>query len=137
LKNSFRGVSATKFVRKLLNVRSPKTLEFVEITALVPFSTPTGVSATLRLLFARQAKGKRKLVLGRFHNKHQIGNTSTHHGARIREIWFGSTCISKNTLAADPAWARVTRLLQAHDSACLQLILSLQHRQSSFFHGAA
>jgi hypothetical protein len=30
------------------------------------FSTPTGVIATLRLLFARQAKGKRKLVLWRF-----------------------------------------------------------------------
>jgi hypothetical protein len=43
LKNSFRGVSTTKFVRELLNVRSPKTLEFAEITALVPFSTATPV----------------------------------------------------------------------------------------------
>src|SRR6266705_5198294 len=42
LKNSFQGISITKFVRKLLNVRSPQTLEFAEITALVPFSTPTG-----------------------------------------------------------------------------------------------
>jgi len=33
--------STTKFVRKLLNVRSPYTLEFAEITALVPFSTAT------------------------------------------------------------------------------------------------
>jgi len=41
LKNSFQGISITKFVRKLLNVRSPQTLEFAEITALVPFSTPT------------------------------------------------------------------------------------------------
>ena len=38
LKNSFQGISITKFVRKLLNVRS-QTLEFAEITALVPFST--------------------------------------------------------------------------------------------------
>ena len=45
LKNSFQGISITKFVRKLLNVRSPQTLEFAEITALVPFSTPTGDNA--------------------------------------------------------------------------------------------
>jgi hypothetical protein len=58
LKNSFRGVSATKFVRKLLNVRSPKTLEFAEITALVPFSTPTGVHVT----FAKTGTARLKLV---------------------------------------------------------------------------
>src|SRR5437879_12637015 len=46
LKNSFQGISITKFVRKLLNVRSPQTLEFAEITALVPFSTPTAISPT-------------------------------------------------------------------------------------------
>jgi hypothetical protein len=40
-----------------LNVRSPQTLKSTEITALVPFSTATGVLTTLRLLFARQAKG--------------------------------------------------------------------------------
>jgi hypothetical protein len=45
LKNSFQGISATKFVPKLLNVRSQKTLEFAEITALVPFSTATGFFA--------------------------------------------------------------------------------------------
>jgi hypothetical protein len=44
LKNSFQGISPTKFVRKLLNVRSPWALKFTEITALVPFSTATGVS---------------------------------------------------------------------------------------------
>jgi hypothetical protein len=42
LKNSFQGISTTKFVRKLLNVRSPWPLKFIEITALVPFSTATG-----------------------------------------------------------------------------------------------
>src|SRR3984893_15863193 len=65
LKNSFRGISPTKFARKLLNVRSPQTLKSTEITALVPFSTATGVLTTLRLLFARQAKGKRKIVIWR------------------------------------------------------------------------
>jgi hypothetical protein len=39
LKSSFRRISTTKFVRKLLNVGSPQTLEFAEITALAPFST--------------------------------------------------------------------------------------------------
>jgi hypothetical protein len=43
LKNAFQGISTTKFVRKLLNIRSPQTPEFAEITALVPFSTPTGL----------------------------------------------------------------------------------------------
>jgi len=42
LKNSFQGISTTKFVCKLLSVRSPKSRKFREITALVPFSTPTG-----------------------------------------------------------------------------------------------
>jgi hypothetical protein len=42
LKNSFQGISPAKFVRKLLNVRSPKARKFAEITGLVPFSTPTG-----------------------------------------------------------------------------------------------
>jgi len=42
LKNSFQGISAAKLVRKLLIVRSPWTLKFTEITALIPFSTPTG-----------------------------------------------------------------------------------------------
>jgi hypothetical protein len=41
LKNSFQGISTTKFVCKLLNVRLPQTLKFAEITALVPFSTAT------------------------------------------------------------------------------------------------
>jgi len=50
LKNSFQGISITKFVRKLLNVRSPQTLEFAEITALVPFSTPTGVCTHDRIV---------------------------------------------------------------------------------------
>jgi hypothetical protein len=43
LKNSFQGISTTKFVRKLLNVRSLEELKFTEITALVPFSTATPV----------------------------------------------------------------------------------------------
>jgi len=42
LKNSFQRISLTKFVRKLLNVRSLEGLKFTEITALVPFSTATG-----------------------------------------------------------------------------------------------
>jgi hypothetical protein len=42
LKNSFQGTSRTKFVRKLLNLRSPWALKSTEITALVPFSTATG-----------------------------------------------------------------------------------------------
>jgi hypothetical protein len=41
LKNSFQGVSAAKFVRKLLIIRSPRTQKLTEITALVPFSTAT------------------------------------------------------------------------------------------------
>jgi len=44
LKNSFRGISRTKFARKLLNLRLPQALKFTEITALVPFSTATGNS---------------------------------------------------------------------------------------------
>jgi len=42
-KNSLQGISTMKFVRKLLNARSPQALKFAEITGLVPFSTPTGV----------------------------------------------------------------------------------------------
>ena len=41
LKNSFRGISRTKFARKLLNLRLPQALKFTQITALVPFSTAT------------------------------------------------------------------------------------------------
>jgi len=37
LKNSFQGILITRFVRKLLNVRSPQTLKFAEITGLVPY----------------------------------------------------------------------------------------------------
>jgi hypothetical protein len=44
LKNSFQGISTTKFARKLLNVRSPQTLDFAEITALVPFQQPQAIS---------------------------------------------------------------------------------------------
>src|SRR5438445_13797616 len=40
-KTLFWHFSITKFARKLLNVRSPQALKFTEITALVPFSTPT------------------------------------------------------------------------------------------------
>jgi hypothetical protein len=42
LKNSFEGISTTKFIRKLLNVRPRQTLEFAKTTASVPFSTATG-----------------------------------------------------------------------------------------------
>jgi hypothetical protein len=45
LKNSFQEISPVKFVRKLLNIRSPQLWKFAEITALVPFSTPAGVYA--------------------------------------------------------------------------------------------
>jgi len=48
LKNSFRGISRTKFARKLLNLRLPYALKFTEITALVPFSTATGYFAKYR-----------------------------------------------------------------------------------------
>jgi hypothetical protein len=50
LKNSFRGISRTKFARKSLNLRLPLALKFTEITALVPFSTatPVGVEKGLR-----------------------------------------------------------------------------------------
>jgi hypothetical protein len=43
LKNSFQRFPQQKFVRKLLMVRSLRALKFAEITALVPFSTPTPV----------------------------------------------------------------------------------------------
>jgi hypothetical protein len=42
LKNSFQGISRAKFVRKLLNIRSPQARKLAEITALVPFSSATG-----------------------------------------------------------------------------------------------
>jgi hypothetical protein len=41
----FSGNFDNEIFRKLLNVRSPQMLEFAEVTALVPFSTPTGVYA--------------------------------------------------------------------------------------------
>jgi hypothetical protein len=44
LKNSSQGISPTKFVRKLLNVRSPQALKFTEITGLVPFSTARDIT---------------------------------------------------------------------------------------------
>jgi hypothetical protein len=52
LKNSFQGISPTKFVRKLLNVRSPWALKFTETTALVPFSSATGIYASDRVVGA-------------------------------------------------------------------------------------
>ena len=42
LKNSFRGISRTKFARKLLNLRLPQALKFTQITALVPFFNSVG-----------------------------------------------------------------------------------------------
>src|ERR1035441_1957544 len=39
--------------------------------------TKTGVIATLRLLFARQAKGKRKLVLSRCYNSNTLERPPT------------------------------------------------------------
>ncbi len=39
----FRVFQPPKFVRKLLNVRSPQALKIVEITAFVPFATATPV----------------------------------------------------------------------------------------------
>jgi len=50
LKNSFSGNFNKKVVRKLLNARWPQTLKFTEITALVPFSTPTGVYTPSKIL---------------------------------------------------------------------------------------
>src|SRR5205814_5041790 len=44
LKNSFQGISITKFVRKLLNVRSPQTLEFAEILLWFLFQHPRDLS---------------------------------------------------------------------------------------------
>jgi hypothetical protein len=41
LKNSFQGISPVKFVRKLLNIRSPQAWKIAEFTGLVPFSTAT------------------------------------------------------------------------------------------------
>jgi len=52
LKNSFRGISRTKFARKLLNLRLPQALKFTQITALVPFSTATGYYANSLLSLA-------------------------------------------------------------------------------------
>jgi hypothetical protein len=49
LKNSFQGISLTKLVRKLLNVRLPQALKFAEITGLVPFSTATRFFINYRL----------------------------------------------------------------------------------------
>jgi hypothetical protein len=49
LKNSFLAFSIKKFAHKLLNIRSPQALKFTEITALVPFSTPTHDSAHNRV----------------------------------------------------------------------------------------
>jgi hypothetical protein len=39
----FLNCSARNFLCKLLDIRSPKTPKFMEITALVPFSTDTPV----------------------------------------------------------------------------------------------
>ena len=48
LKNSFQGILITRFVRKLLNVRSPQTLKFAEITGLVPFfNSHAPISSTI------------------------------------------------------------------------------------------
>jgi hypothetical protein len=44
LKNSLQEISTAKFVRKLLNIRSPWTLKFTEITALVPFQQPQAIA---------------------------------------------------------------------------------------------
>jgi hypothetical protein len=59
VENSFHGISTAKLVRKLLNVRSQKTLEFAEITALVPFSTATPVFNSYRAHTALPAPKKR------------------------------------------------------------------------------
>jgi hypothetical protein len=39
-----------KVLRKLLNVRSGRAIKFAEITALVPFSTATGVCTNHRIV---------------------------------------------------------------------------------------
>ena len=44
LKNSFDRFSAQNLVCKLLKLRSTQRLKLAKITALVPFSTPTGVN---------------------------------------------------------------------------------------------
>src|SRR5437764_12128543 len=53
-KTLFWHFSITKFARKLLNVRSRQALKFTEITALVPFSTPTPDCVTLLILQANR-----------------------------------------------------------------------------------
>jgi len=44
LKNSFRGISRTKFARKLLNLRLPQAQKFTQITALVLFQQPQAIT---------------------------------------------------------------------------------------------
>jgi hypothetical protein len=41
LKNSFWSFVCEELARKLLNVSRPQKLKFIEITALIPFSTAT------------------------------------------------------------------------------------------------
>jgi hypothetical protein len=65
LKNSFRGVSPTKFVRKLLIVGSPQAVKFAEITGLVPFSTPTPGYASYRAPTFRVMQKKSRPDIGR------------------------------------------------------------------------
>jgi hypothetical protein len=62
LKNSFLAFSITKFARKLLNVRSPLALKFTEITALVPFSTPTRYFNNNRLEAATKVRDQVRLA---------------------------------------------------------------------------
>jgi len=55
LKKSFHGISLVKFVRRLLNLRSPQALKFTEITHLARFSTATPVNNSyFRFAFIRQ-----------------------------------------------------------------------------------
>jgi len=65
LKNSFLAFSITKFARKLLNVRSPQALKFTEITALVPFSTPTPGYVNYRASTLRAMQKKSRPDIGR------------------------------------------------------------------------
>ena len=55
----------------------------------VTFSTPTGVIATLRLLFAREGKGKSKFVLKPFFANYPHKRYGKCRGQRVSELRVG------------------------------------------------
>jgi hypothetical protein len=77
LKNSFRGTFTRNFVCELLNVRSPTTLRFSKITALVLFQQPLSITLITVLEFFRTVRGPDLVDYARYNENFVLVVTSS------------------------------------------------------------